>query len=203
MSSPDLHDAIDEVPWSRLFHAYGPAVDTPGHLHNLAAGRQLPDAAWHFESAIVHQCTVWSASPDGFRLLVRVMRERELPTDIVDRLLDTLIEAADNFENQIESPTTEEVEAALQAWEQELAAAHYPGKQVTNFRGQKSHKDADQLAYEAFMHRRPQAWDLIRYAVTGVQRLRPDVLELLDALDAQGAASPELVNEAREAWGAG
>ena len=40
LCTPDLHHAIDEVAWARLFHAYGPALDTPGHLHNLCGARR-------------------------------------------------------------------------------------------------------------------------------------------------------------------
>lgn len=200
LSTPDLHHAIDEVAWARLFHAYGPALDTPGHLHNLVDGRQLPDAAWHFESAIVHQSTLWSASPDAFRLLVRVMRERELPADIVDRFLDTLTEATDNFDKPIQTPTAGEVEAALNAWENDLATARDARDDGTIKKG-RNPKEPDQRAYEAFLHRQPEAWDLIRYANSGVRRLKQEVLALIDELKARGAGSPPVVAQAREAWG--
>ncbi|GHH71877.1 hypothetical protein GCM10017673_26070 [Streptosporangium violaceochromogenes] len=57
--------AVAEVDWSRLFHAYGPASDTPGHLRALvgddAAARAR--AVDHLFGAVIHQGTIWTVTP--------------------------------------------------------------------------------------------------------------------------------------------
>jgi hypothetical protein len=56
--------ALENTDWSRLFHAYGRATDTPDHLRALleddpAARREAID---HLSSAIIHQDTPWTAT---------------------------------------------------------------------------------------------------------------------------------------------
>lgn len=51
--------------WDRLFHAYGTAEDTPGHLAALRGTdpAAVKAALTHLDSAILHQDTVWTATP--------------------------------------------------------------------------------------------------------------------------------------------
>jgi hypothetical protein len=60
--------SADAVDWTRLFHAYGVATDTPGHLRALTGDDpELQDAgADHLDSAVLHQGSV-SSSPGGHR----------------------------------------------------------------------------------------------------------------------------------------
>jgi hypothetical protein len=56
--------ALDATGWSKLYHAYGCATDTPAHLRALlgddAEAREY--ALEHLDSAIVHQHTPWTAT---------------------------------------------------------------------------------------------------------------------------------------------
>lgn len=51
--------------WDRLFHAYGPATDTPEHLAALSGGDEdeIDDALDHLDGAVLHQGTIWTATP--------------------------------------------------------------------------------------------------------------------------------------------
>ncbi|WGX94771.1 hypothetical protein [Nocardioides sp. L-11A] len=51
--------------WDRLFHAYGPATDTPAHLAALASGDAdaAEEALDHLDGAVLHQGTIWTATP--------------------------------------------------------------------------------------------------------------------------------------------
>ena len=55
--------------YAALFHAYGPATDTPGHLAALAGDDPAArDAALqHLWSAVIHQGTPWTATPPAAR----------------------------------------------------------------------------------------------------------------------------------------
>ena len=56
--------ALEKTVWSKLYHAYGPATDTPGHLRALL-GEDLESrkrAMSHLWSAIIHQGTPWTAT---------------------------------------------------------------------------------------------------------------------------------------------
>ncbi|MFG2330365.1 hypothetical protein ACGFMM_12130 [Streptomyces sp. NPDC048604] len=56
--------------WSRVFHAYGTATDTG----QVLAG-PLADAREHLWSAILHQGTVWPATPEVLRIVGGRLRE--------------------------------------------------------------------------------------------------------------------------------
>ncbi|GAA0972381.1 hypothetical protein GCM10009555_025460 [Acrocarpospora macrocephala] len=57
--------AVAEVDWSRLFHAYGVASDTPAHLRALTGDDEdaREEALDHLWSAVIHQGTPWSVTP--------------------------------------------------------------------------------------------------------------------------------------------
>lgn len=73
--SMDVADrsAVRQVDWQRLHHAYGRAIDTPGHLEALlgedAAARRA--AVQHLGSAIMHQGTPWTATGPAVEILAR------------------------------------------------------------------------------------------------------------------------------------
>lgn len=54
-----------DIDWSGLFHAYGRASDTPGHLLALAGDDEEARGAAvdHLWAAVIHQGTAWSATP--------------------------------------------------------------------------------------------------------------------------------------------
>ena len=63
--------AADGVDWSRLFHAYGAATDTPGHLLALTGDDLDAQLAGfdHLDSAVLHQGAVYSVTPVAVRWL--------------------------------------------------------------------------------------------------------------------------------------
>jgi hypothetical protein len=72
--------ALEATDWSRLYHAYGPAVDTPAHLRGLLKGdRETRNRSLdHLWSAILHQGTPFSATGPVVLVLVGFLYEREL-----------------------------------------------------------------------------------------------------------------------------
>ncbi len=97
MTTEELLAELRDSEWTAWPHAYGRAEDTPTHLVALIDGddKARATAAYHFRSAIVHQSTVWPASPDAFALLVRILRTTPQPADVLDGCLDALTEAAE------------------------------------------------------------------------------------------------------------
>lgn len=72
--------AADGVDWSRLFHAYGAATDTPAYLRALIGGDldgQLA-AFDHLDSAVLHQGTVYSVTPVAVRVVAGLLHEPAL-----------------------------------------------------------------------------------------------------------------------------
>ncbi|WP_406862707.1 hypothetical protein ABZO31_20690 [Streptomyces sp. HUAS MG47] len=61
------------VDWSRVFHAYGTATDTGEVLRG-----PLADAGDHLWSAILHQGSVWPATPEVLRIVGGRLREAPL-----------------------------------------------------------------------------------------------------------------------------
>jgi hypothetical protein len=55
---------FEQTDWTRLWHAYGPAADTPGHLRALLDGSddERRAAENHLISAVMHQGTPWSVT---------------------------------------------------------------------------------------------------------------------------------------------
>ncbi|GIH25908.1 hypothetical protein Aph01nite_42180 [Acrocarpospora phusangensis] len=90
-----------DIDWSRLFHAYGPASDTPAHLRALTG----PDddartgALDHLWSAVIHQGTPWTVTPPAALVVAELLTDPETmrPANDVLRaiLLDFLGEVAE------------------------------------------------------------------------------------------------------------
>jgi hypothetical protein len=129
MTIDELRRALDaerDAEWTSWPHAYGPARDTPGHLLALLGDEKAAQskAARHFCSAIVHQSTLWPASPDAFGWLLRVLRVRvpgTLPSDVVVECLGALIDATE-FLDQAPG-TVPELPPAARGWLTRFAAA--------------------------------------------------------------------------------
>ncbi|MEV2278655.1 hypothetical protein AB0I72_24015 [Nocardiopsis sp. NPDC049922] len=104
---PTATDILRTTDWAQTFHAYGSAADAPEGLSTLL--RDDPDALskglYYFNSAILHQGTVYTATPPATlfvaALLDDLARGRWVPAghDDAERwriaLLDTLREVAD------------------------------------------------------------------------------------------------------------
>lgn len=71
---------VDDVDWSRLFHAYGVASDTSRHLHDLVSD---DDAAFdkaldHLHGAVLHQGTVYPATVPSLRVVAGMLHDPAL-----------------------------------------------------------------------------------------------------------------------------
>ena len=163
--------------WTRWPHAYGLATDTPGHLRALQGDDEKAQhaAAAHFGSAIVHQSTVWPASPDAFAALIEVLRDRPLPADVLTRCLHALAEAGEYLPPPAPVP---ELSAEGQAWLAAFATA--------------SEDDVEELWEEPVGSTEVYEWVLARMAA-----LRPAVSALVETLT---PANPEGLAEVRAMW---
>jgi len=63
-----------------LFHAYGPALDTPGHLAALRDGDEAAreEALEHLWSAVIHQGTPWPATPPAALAVAELLGDSSL-----------------------------------------------------------------------------------------------------------------------------
>jgi hypothetical protein len=74
-------DALDQVPWDQLEHAYGAASDVPTHIRALASPDsnvryQAYDQLW---SSIIHQGTVYSATAYAVPFLIELLETPDVP----------------------------------------------------------------------------------------------------------------------------
>lgn len=116
-------EAIEAAaPWAELFHAYGPAIDTPAHLFALVAGtaREREDALAHLTSAILHQGTPWPATAPVAEVLVGLLRAGHLRAvhDDISRFLADIIEVSE----QVAAATAPLAELEAQARNPDLDA---------------------------------------------------------------------------------
>ena len=80
---------LDKVRWSELSHAYGPATDVPKLISDLASKKvaKRNEALTELQGNIIHQGTVYTATPYAVPFLVELMITRqELRTDLLDIL---------------------------------------------------------------------------------------------------------------------
>ncbi|MFI5897472.1 hypothetical protein ACIA5D_46015 [Actinoplanes sp. NPDC051513] len=71
---------IDAARYGRLIHAYGFATDTPGHLAALVDGDAdaRKAAQGHIWSAVIHQGTPWTVTPDAARVVASQIADPRL-----------------------------------------------------------------------------------------------------------------------------
>jgi hypothetical protein len=69
-------DNLDNIDWSRVNHAYGPATDLPATLRALASGdkEQRERALWELHGNIWHQGTVYEATALAVPFLLELVR---------------------------------------------------------------------------------------------------------------------------------
>ena len=77
----DWQALIAATNWRSVFHAYGRADDTPGHLRALVGddARAFDDALAHLGNDVLHQGTPWSATPPVVRVVVGLILAGALP----------------------------------------------------------------------------------------------------------------------------
>jgi hypothetical protein len=173
--------ALHKAAWTNWPHAYGRARDTPGHLTALLDDdpeAQLA-AARHFGGAIVHQTSVWPASPDAFDWLIRVLRESRLPDDVLAKCLGALAEAGEYLGDT--SDAVPELSKDADKWLRRFA---------------RTSDDKHDLVWEQFFETEAsqEVWD---WTLARLATLRPAVLALADAL---ADRAPTACDDLREAW---
>jgi hypothetical protein len=171
--------ALDKAEWTSWPHAYGKAGDTPGHLAALLGDDEAAQksAAYHFQSAIVHQSSVWPASPDAFDWLIRVLRATSLPEPVLEKCLDALAESAEYLGDIPTGTPVPELSKGARKWLKKFAKT--PDDECELLWG------TDEKAEEETWQ-----WVLVRMAT-----LRPSVAALVEELN--GRADVDAV---RAAW---
>jgi HEAT repeat protein len=71
---------LDDVDWSKLSHAYGPATDVPGWIRDLASAARAEGALCGLYASIVHQGTVYDASAQAVPFLIELLQTDGAPT---------------------------------------------------------------------------------------------------------------------------
>lgn len=162
--------------WTRWPHAYGAATDTAEHLRALQGDDEQAQraAAAHFGSAIVHQSTVWPASPDAFAALIEVLRAQRLPADVLTTCLHALAEAGEYVPPAGPVP---DLSAEGRAWLARFAGAP---------------EDDHELLWEELPDPDVYEWVMARMAA-----LRPEVSTLVATLE---QANPDGLAEVRAMW---
>ncbi|BCJ67523.1 hypothetical protein [Polymorphospora rubra] len=76
----EANEAVAAVDWNRLFHAHGPATDTPRYLQALVSDDDAAVAAayQHLWSAVLRPGTVWPATPPVARILATLIHDPRL-----------------------------------------------------------------------------------------------------------------------------
>jgi hypothetical protein len=72
-------EALDDVPWGALGHAYGSAEDVPGLIRSIAFGdREAREAAWYkLYGNLWHQGTVYEASSRAVPFLLEIAAQSD------------------------------------------------------------------------------------------------------------------------------
>lgn len=173
-------DGLGGAEWTTWPHAYGSARDTPGHLAALLGDDEQAQvaAARHFGSAIVHQSSIWPASPDAFAWLIRVLRVQPPPVEVLGSCLSALAEAGENVEDDDPAELSEEG----RKWLARFATT----------------PDEDhELVWDDFLVSGADE-DVYRWLMTRMAALRPEVAALLEALD--GVATAAMLDDVRRSW---
>jgi hypothetical protein len=175
--------ALDKAEWTNWPHAYGKARDTPGYLVALLGDDHDAqyEAALHFSGAIVHQYSVWPASPDAFEWLIRVLRVKPLPATVLDECLGALAESAEYLRDVPSGARVPDLSRDARDW-------------LTRYA--KAPEDEQDVVWEEFfatdVNEEIAAWVSARMAT-----LRPAVATLVTEL---ADRAPEACEDLREAW---
>lgn len=174
---------LDKAEWPNWPHAYGKAHDTVEHLTALLGDdpKAQQDAAYHFNSAIVHQSSLWPASPDAFAWLLRVLRVKPLPPEVLEACLEAVAEAAEYLGDIPTGSPVPELSDGARSWLARFAEAP---------------DDEHEVLWEDFFEdefaEEVHDWVLARTAA-----LRPTVLTLAAELADQ---APGTCADVKESW---
>lgn len=114
---------VDAGQYATLFHAYGRASDTPGHLAALAGDDTTTRSAAleHLWSAVIHQGTPWTATPPAAVAVAALIHDPRLSgatkADLRANLLGFLaaVAKAGRSTDDLDAPAGFDVDAALAA----------------------------------------------------------------------------------------
>jgi len=93
--------AVEGLDWSRLFHAYGPATDTPGHLRDLTGDDPAKQAAAldHLYGSINHQYSCYPATSSAVRVVGGLLEDPSLRRAIAPGRESVLAGVLDFFDS--------------------------------------------------------------------------------------------------------
>src|SRR5262245_44051689 len=79
-SGNEMLERLNNVEWSRISHAYGPATDVPAQLRVLVANNAeaWKKAVWELHGNVWHQGTVYEASAHIVPFLLEIIRDGDL-----------------------------------------------------------------------------------------------------------------------------
>lgn len=78
---PEVLSGLDVVPWNKLEHAYGPAIDVPDLIRALASpDKELRDETWYtLHGNLWHQGTIYEATAFAVPFLVGLLDGETVP----------------------------------------------------------------------------------------------------------------------------
>ncbi|WP_068900882.1 hypothetical protein [Planomonospora sphaerica] len=120
---------MEKIDWSRLFHAYGMAADTPGHLRALVSEDEAAtrDAVAHLEGAVIHQGTPWTVTPPAALVVAGLLGDPRTVRSVAEPFAVGEEPAARPLRAILLDFLAEVAEAAQpDVPEEELRAAAYP-----------------------------------------------------------------------------
>jgi hypothetical protein len=80
-------DRLDDFDWTAVGHAYGPAVETPGHLVNLLSEDDQARLAAldHLWGHVLHQGTIYAATEPAAVTIARMLPDHRLEVPVRTR----------------------------------------------------------------------------------------------------------------------
>lgn len=192
-------DGLADAEWTTWPHAYSKATDTPGHLAALLGddADAQKAAALHFRSAIVHQSTLWPASPDAFDWLVRVLRAHQVPEPAFAGCLVALAEAGEQLKDIPADTPVPALSPAARTWLDRFAAAP---EEADDEDEDDEDEDDDEDTYESLWGEfleSDESEEVYQWTLTRMATLRPAVAALIEEIEGR---APEEVAAVREAW---
>jgi hypothetical protein len=191
-------DGLTDAEWTTWPHAYSKATDTPGHLAALLGDDTdaLHAAGLHFRSAIVHQSTLWPASPDAFDWLIRVLRAHRVPEPALDGCLTALAEAGEQLKDIPADTPVPELSPSARTWLDRFANARDEDDDDDDDDEDDDDEDTYESLWGEFLESE-ESDEIYQWTLTRTATLRPAVAALVEEIDGQ---APEKVATVSEAW---
>jgi hypothetical protein len=194
-------DGLIDAEWTNWPHAYSKATDTRGHLAALLGGDADAQnaAALHFRSAIVHQSTLWPASPDAFDWLIRVLRAHQVPEPALTGCLVALAEAGEQLSDIAADTPVPALSPAARTWLDRFANAPEEAEDDEDNEDDED-EDEEEDTYESLWGEfleSDESDEVYQWTLARTAALRSAVTALVEEIDGQ---APEQVAAVRKAW---